>query len=115
MPRSLTFVLVACNAAAIVAAIVAYALVHQRDRALDVRELERGVATKLSSVATPAEMQSSSAAVAKMTSGAVQAVQGAVTVIDACVGFLVFVGAFNVIFMMIGVREGKKRAATQSV
>ena len=115
MSRPLSFVLVGFNALVMVSAIAAYLLVHQRDTAVDVRELQHVITTKLSTVATPAEMQASSSSIARMTSGAVQAAQGAVMFIDACVGFLLFVGAFNIVVFIVGVREGKKRAATQSV
>jgi hypothetical protein len=115
MTRRFVVLLVAFNGVVIVLAIVAYVLLHREDRASDIREIEQRVSARLGSATTPAEMQSSSAAVGKMTAGAVRAVESMVTVVDHTFEFVVFVGAFNVIFTLVGVREAKKVAATRSV
>ncbi len=66
MTRQLILVILAFNAAVIAIGIIAYLLIHQSHRAIDAEALQRRVSEGLASVTTPAEMQSSSAAIAKM-------------------------------------------------
>src|SRR5947209_423246 len=115
MTRRFAVLLVAFNSAVIVVAIIAFVLAHQDRRTIDVRELEHRISARLTSATTLADMQSSSAAVAKITAGTVRAVESSVAVVDHTFAFVVFVGAFNVIFILVGAREAKKIAATQSV
>jgi hypothetical protein len=115
MTRPFLVLLVAFNAAVVVVAITAFVLLHRDHRAIDIQELEKRVSARLASATTLADTQSSSAAIAKMTAGAVRTVESSVTVVDHTFEFLVFVGAFNVICILLGVRQAKKCAATQSV
>src|SRR2546429_248332 len=108
MTRRFVVLLVAFNAAVIVLAIIAYLLLHRDHQAIDIRELEHRVSARLASAATPADMQTSSAAIGKITAGAVQAVESMITVVDRTLEFLLFVGSFNAIFILVGVREAKK-------
>jgi hypothetical protein len=108
MTRPFVVLLVVFNAAVVVVAMIAFVLVHRDHRAIDIQEVERRVSARLASATTPADTQSNSAAIGKMTAGAVRAVESSVTVVDHTFEFLFFVGAFNIIFVLLGVRHAKK-------
>jgi len=95
MTRQLILVILAFNAVVIAIGITAYLLIHQSHRAVDVEELQRRVSEGLASVTTPAEMQSSSAAIAKMTADTHRLVQSSVAFLDHACWFLVLIGGLN--------------------
>ena len=107
MTRQLILVILAFNAAVIAIGIVAYLLIHQSHRAVDAEELQRRVSEGLASVTTPAEMQSSSAAIAKMVADTHNLVHSSVSFLDHTCQFLVLVGGLNISLVLLGVWHHK--------
>jgi hypothetical protein len=113
MSRPVIAVILILNAAAIVVAVVAYSLVHRDHRAIDTQELQQRVAARLAAVTDPADMQSSSAAVAKMVASGNRVVQSSVGLLDRTLAFVALVGVLNITFVLAGIWHRRKSAAKQ--
>ena len=114
MTRQLILVILAFNAAVIAIGIIAYLLIHQSHRAIDAEELQRRVSEGLASVTTPAEMQSSSAAIAKMVADTHRLVHSSVAFLDHTCRFLVLIGGLNISLVLFGVWQHKNVLRSKS-
>ena len=114
MTRQFILVILAFNAAVIAIGIIAYLLIHQSHRAIDAEELQRRVSEGLASVTTPAEMQSSSAAIAKMVADTHRLVHSSDAFVDHTCRFLVLVGGLNISLVLLGVWHHKNVLRSKS-
>ena len=114
MTRQLILVILAFNTVVIAIGIIAYLLIHQSHRAVDAEELQRRVSEGLASVTTPAEMQRSSAAIAKMAADTHRLVHSSVAFLEHACRFLVLIGGLNISLVLLGVWHHKNVLRSKS-
>jgi hypothetical protein len=115
MTRPFALLLLAFNIIAISIAIVVPLILHQGHRIADSDALERRLSARLSSIATPAEMQSRSTELAHLMGSSNRAVHRCVQLLDTSFQFFLFLSGVNIAFLLISMWKAPKIAATPPV